>query len=121
MRDDDDDFRVERRLDGDVAVVEAEGDIDLRTADAVRAEIGAAVQEARRVVIDLREVTFMDSSGIRLIVEAQLSSERDGFAFAVVRGPAPVQRLFELAGLEGRVRVIDDPFDLAGDEQPDER
>jgi anti-sigma B factor antagonist len=106
---DDEDFRVTRRLEAGVAVVAPEGEIDLRTADAVRAELDAGRAEAPCLVLDLREVTFMDSSGIRLLIEAQLTAERDGFDFAVVRGPGQVQRLFELAGLEGRLPIVDDP------------
>jgi anti-sigma B factor antagonist len=108
---DDDDFRVGRRLEGGVAVVVPEGDIDLRTAEAVRTELQAAQAEARRVVLDLRQVTFMDSSGIRLLVEAQHAADRDSFSFAVVPGPRPVQRLLELAGLTGRLALVDDPAD----------
>jgi anti-sigma B factor antagonist len=121
--DEDDDFRVERRLDGEVAVIVPEGDIDLSTADAVRVELAAAEADdaARRIVVDLRQVSFMDSSGIRLLVEGQLAAERDGFDFAVVRGSRAVQRLLELAGLDGRVRVVDDPSEVAGGERPDAR
>jgi anti-sigma B factor antagonist len=116
--DKDDDFRVGRHLDGEVAVIVPEGDIDLKTAPAVRAELEAAQAEAGRVVLDLRQVAFMDSSGIRLLVEAQIAAERDGFAFAVVRGPAPVQRLFDLAGLEGRLALVDDPAQAPGGQRP---
>ena len=115
MHDDDDDFRVERRLEGGVAVVAPHGDIDLKTADAVRAELAVATRgDARKVVIDLRGVTFMDSSGIRLLIETQVASQRDGFAFAVVRGPEPVQRLLEIAGLLPRMPFVDDPSQAPG-------
>jgi anti-sigma B factor antagonist len=118
--DDDEDFRVGRRLEDGVAVVAPEGDIDLRTAPAVRSELEAARGEAACVVLDLRLVEFMDSSGIRLLVEAQLAADRDGASFAVVRGPAPVQRLFELAGLDGRLTLVDEPAQAASGERPDE-
>jgi anti-sigma B factor antagonist len=118
--DDDDDFRVGRRLENGVAVVVPEGDIDLRTAEAVRTELQAARAEAQRVVLDLRQVPFMDSSGIRLLVEAQHAADRDAFSFAVVPGPRAVQRLFELAGLTGRLALVDDPARAPGGDRPDE-
>ena len=85
------------------------GDVDLGTAEAVRRELEAVQGEARAIVIDLREVTFLDSSGIRLLIEAQLASDRDGYRLTVVRGPDHVQRLFELAGLESRLTFVDHP------------
>ena len=117
--DDDDDFRVGRRFEDGVAVVVPEGDIDLKTAEAVRTELQAAQAEAQRVVLDLRQVTFMDSSGIRLLVEAQHAADRDRFSVAVVPGPRAVQRLFELAGLTGRLALVDDPAQAPGGARPD--
>jgi anti-sigma B factor antagonist len=103
------DFSVSRRREQDAAVVVPTGEIDLATVDAVRDELTHARADARRVVLDLRGVSFMDSSGLRLLVELQRASAADGFTFAVVRGPRSLQRLLELSGLEGRVRMVDDP------------
>jgi anti-sigma B factor antagonist len=99
------DFQVTRAG----SVVAPRGEIDLATTDAVRVEIDAAAAEAKLVVLDLRETTFIDSSGIRLIVEAAIDIEgRDG-ELVVVRGGAEVTRVFDLVGLEGRVRLLDVP------------
>jgi anti-sigma B factor antagonist len=111
-------FRVDRRLERATSVIAVEGDIDLGTADAVREHVAAAQTEARHVVLDLRRVAFVDSSGIRLLIEAQLAADRDGFALTVVRGPAPVQRLFDLSGLDDRLTLVDDPSEAAGDDDP---
>jgi anti-sigma B factor antagonist len=94
------DFEV-RRAGG---VVTPKGEIDLATIDAVQVEIDAARAEAALVVLDLREVTFIDSAGIRLIVEAAREGE-----FAVVRGGPEVTRVFNLVGLGGRVPMLDAP------------
>jgi anti-anti-sigma factor len=108
-------FRVDRRLEGGAVVVAPAGDVDLGTAEAVRRELEAVQGEARAIVIDLREVTFLDSSGIRLLIEAQLASDRDGYRLTVVRGPDHVQRLFELAGLESRLTFVDHPASAEAD------
>jgi anti-anti-sigma factor len=60
---------------------------------------------AEGVVLDLREVTFMDSAGLRLV----LQNARAIDAFSVVRGSREIQRLFDLVGLEGRVTILDRP------------
>ena len=104
-------FEVTRRrtLDGDVVVVR--GEIDLATIDELETQLAAAVQESTLVYLDLREVTFIDSAGIRLVVEgARELGEKQG-ELLVVRGPVAVQRLFDLVGLDGRVPMVDAPPD----------
>ena len=103
------DFSVSRWRVGDAVVVAPVGDIDLATVERVETEIAAARAESALVVFDLRAVTFMDSAGIRLVVEgARLLAEAGG-EFTVVRGPVEVRRVFDLVGLEGRVRMVDTP------------
>jgi anti-sigma B factor antagonist len=98
-----DDFSVTRRRAGDAVVVAPVGEIDLLTVDDVRAEVRAAAAETQRVVLDLRDVSFIDSAGVRLVIE----SSRELEAFAVVRGPREVQRVFDLVGLDDRLTMLD--------------
>jgi anti-sigma B factor antagonist len=102
-------FRVERTRRGDAVVVAPSGEIDLATVDAVRTELDAARTEATRIVLDLRGVEFLDSSGLRLIVEAERDAEREGRTFVLVRPRAQVQRLLDVAGLSTRLTLVDDP------------
>jgi anti-sigma B factor antagonist len=98
------DFSVTRRRAGQACVVVPVGEIDLATVDDVHAELEIAAREAPLVYLDLREVSFIDSAGVRLIVEFARVCE-----LVVVRGPAAVRRVFDLVGLEGRVRMVDAP------------
>ena len=101
------DFAVTRRRVGDAVVVVPEGEIDLATVDHVGREVTAAHAESDgQIVLDLREIRFMDSTGIRLVV--QLARDLEG-RFAVVRGGGEVARVFDLVGLDGRVRMLDAP------------
>ena len=101
-------FSVTRRPSGDAVVVAPVGEIDLATVDALAQALGAARTESEHVVLDLREVTFIDSAGLRLVLE----SSQAGGTFAVVRGPHEVQRVFELVGLdERRLAMLDQPPD----------
>ncbi|MEA2304519.1 MAG: anti-sigma factor antagonist [Solirubrobacteraceae bacterium] len=106
------DLKVSHRRDGDVVTVAPEGDIDLATADVLRDELDAARRGAHTLLLDLRGVGFMDSSGMRLLVEVELRAAQDGFTLFVVRGPEPVQRLLELTGLAERLELVDDPSDV---------
>jgi anti-anti-sigma factor len=88
-------------------VVSARGDIDLSTVEKARAAMDAARAEGahpargRSLFLDLREVGFMDTSGLRLVIEEQQRAAAEGYRFAVFPGPPRVQRLFQIAGLEG--------------------
>lgn len=100
-------FSVTRRRVGEAIVVVPEGDIDLATVDALEAELEAATAEPHaELVLDLRQVVFLDSTAIRLVVQlARDERER----FAVVRGAGEVARVFDLVGLDSRVRMLDAP------------
>jgi len=77
------------------------GELDVGSTDAVAErlrELGAASQ---RVRIDLSTVTFIDSSGVRLLVHALRDSRRDGWELEVDQQlPPQVRRVFNLANLE---------------------
>ena len=100
-----DEFSVSRRRAGDAIVVAPAGEIDLATIDALEAGVDAALEEAGHLVLDLREVTFIDSAGLRLVLETSRKATR----FSVVRGPREVQRVFGLVGLEERLETLDQP------------
>ena len=100
-----DEFSVSRRRVGDAIVVAPAGEIDLATVDDLQAAVDAAAGESEQVVLDLREVTFIDSAGLRLV----LQNSRVIAGFGVVRGPREVQRVFDLVGLEDRLTMLDRP------------
>jgi anti-anti-sigma factor len=100
------DVRVTRL--GPAVVVAPRGELDIATCPEVRAALEAYPSPA--VVLDLREVEFMDTSGIHLIVELRHRVE----SFAVVRGQA-VQRLLDIAGMVPYLNMVDTPEDAIGD------
>jgi anti-sigma B factor antagonist len=109
------DLKVSSHRDGGVVLVTPEGDVDLATAGVLRAELRSARDGAHTLVVDLRGVGFMDSSGMSLLVELQQAAVQDDFALVVVRGPETVQRLLDLTGLAARLTLVDDPSDAVGD------
>ena len=52
-----------------------------------------------QLVVDLGEVTFVDSTGMGLVLEVNDRARSEGFRLRLLRGPAEVQRVFELAGV----------------------
>jgi anti-anti-sigma factor len=100
---------LEVRREGASAVVSARGDIDLSTMAKATAALDGARAGARSLVLDLREVGFMDTSGLRLIIEEQRRAAASGYRFAVRRGTSKVQRLFEIAGLADEHELFVEP------------
>jgi anti-sigma B factor antagonist len=106
-------FRFEIDRDAGRVTVRPEGELDLATAPLLEAQV-ERIEGAERVVFDLRELTFLDSTGLQVILRAEAAARRDGVEFAVVRGPRAVERLFSVMNLEQRLRVVGDPSELAG-------
>jgi anti-sigma B factor antagonist len=91
-------FSVEVRREGGAMVVAPSGELDLATVLQVREALNQRDGEAL-VVLDLRELSFMDSAGVQLVLEAHQRAEGDGVEFRVRRGPEKIQRLFDMTGL----------------------
>jgi anti-sigma B factor antagonist len=103
-------FKVRWEPRGGGVVVVASGEIDLATSPELRAALLDEQAQAPIVVLDLREVTFIDSSGLGVIVGQQKRSQEDGHNFSVaVQGASAVQRILDLSGLIKILDVIADP------------
>jgi len=75
------------------------GELDLAsTAKLTRAVSAALSTGARRLILDLRRLEFIDASGLHAVVEARDVCREAGCEFALVPGPRQVQRVFELTG-----------------------
>jgi anti-anti-sigma factor len=102
-------FSVAVHAEGSALVVAVRGDVDLATADVLRGELRAAASRAKVVVLDLREVSFMDTQGLAVVIEAQHDAAEDGWRFVLTRAPDRVHRLFDMIGLTPRLTIVDDP------------
>lgn len=107
-----DDFTVEVHRRPGAAVVAPAGEIDVATVERLRSCLRECEKDVESLVLDLRGVEFMDTSGLQLIFEQQRRAARSNLQFAVVRGPRQLQRLFEIAGFGDRLRLVDDPADV---------
>jgi anti-sigma B factor antagonist len=106
-------FGVETDELGDAVRVALTGDLDLSTAKQAEEAIIEAEQKRPPVLLlDLRGLTFMDSTGLRVVVSADKRAKRDGRRTVVVQGPAAVRRVFEITRLNERLDMIDSPEEL---------
>jgi RND superfamily putative drug exporter len=89
------------------------GDLDLsRTGEIGRAMRRAESLEPGVLVLDLRRVTFLDSTMLREIVAAHNRARREGRRIAVAAVSEAVRRVFRITLLEWRVEIVDDPADV---------
>jgi anti-sigma B factor antagonist len=89
------------------ALVRLAGEFDLAAAEAVETALLPVEDRFPSVILDLRGVTFLDSTGIRVIVSADARSRKAGRELKIVRGPEEVQNLLYLAGLDKILPLID--------------
>jgi anti-sigma B factor antagonist len=97
-----------------VAVVAPTGELDISGASVLQAELDrlAGAEGLGAVVLDLRGLEFMDSSGLRLVVLADMRARDTGRRFALVRGQETVHRVFELTRMSERLDFVDRPEDV---------
>jgi anti-sigma B factor antagonist len=90
------------------AVLALEGELDVvSAADAYKRMLGLPLRRGGRLVLDLSELTFMDSTGVRMILQADQYARRHGAALVVVRPPEHVMRVLELVGLDDQLDLVD--------------
>jgi anti-sigma B factor antagonist len=80
--------------------VRLSGELDIATAADVVKCLAVLRERHESVLLDLDGLTFIDVSGVRLVLAAAEESRRDGWAFAVTRGSRPVRRVFQVLELD---------------------
>jgi anti-sigma B factor antagonist len=102
-------FSAESRSEADETIVLAfRGVLDLETSQAAEAAFAEAEeQQPRRVVVDLSDVEFIDSTGLRLIVSADTRTRRNGRTLQIVKGPDRVHRVFRMTLMNERLAFIE--------------
>src|SRR5687768_6934331 len=97
---------VDRAIDEDRHLVAVSGEIDLFTAPEFKQRIAAPIDAGRsRVVVDLRETTFIDSSSLGVLIGAHRRLKLRGGALVVVCDVAAIVKTFKVTGLDGLFTV----------------
>ena len=86
------------------------GELDLANAALLQGELDSAeIAPAPMVVLDLQQLEFIDSTGLRVLLTAHERARERGQEFAVTRGSEQVQRLLSITGVNEHLRVIASP------------
>jgi len=103
-------FAVEVQRRTNVTIVQPRGELDLATVGTLRGRLDEAIAETLsaapdrmengpRLVLDLRGLLFIDSSGLQLLVELDQRARRERFQLTLLAPAAPVDRAIQLCGL----------------------
>lgn len=107
-------LHVDERVEDGVLWILARGEVDLFTCPPLREALQrAALSGEKDVALDLCRVSFMDSTGIALMINAQRRLRRRGHRFHVVCGDGPVLRTLSITGIADNFSLFHSPQALA--------
>ena len=94
-------------------VAELVGELDMATAPALETTLMEACSDGPGLlVLDLRRLRFIDSSGLRAVIAADREARRSGHHLALIRGPDQVHQVFEITGVSRRMVIVSDEAEL---------
>jgi len=86
------------------------GELDIATTPELEQALADATAAAvAEIVLDLRELTFMDSTGLRALAQANSRAGETGIALSIIRGPRQIERVLEISGLGAMLPLVDAP------------
>ena len=108
-------LKVDVRHESDIAVIEARGECDLITSRKLKEAADALFKTGCcKIIFDLREMNYIDSSGFRVLLEAKNKATEHGGDIALVSLTAPVERVYTLLRLHELVMRADTVDDALG-------
>jgi anti-sigma B factor antagonist len=102
-------FEVTRETVGDTIVLRLRGDLDMAVSPELREQLAAALEaKPKRIIVDMKEISFMDSSGVAVLVVALQACGRKRMNLSLAAPSAPVRNVLEMSGLHAGVFEIVD-------------
>jgi anti-anti-sigma factor len=103
-------LRVTAERRGDTVHLLLSGELDIASAHWIEEALRDAEAEGPSLIlIDLRELQFMDSTGLRTILAADARAREAGRRLVIVQGDENIQRVFQVTRLYERVEIVSDP------------
>jgi anti-anti-sigma factor len=108
-------FSVTIEQHGDAVHVVMSGELDISTAQRLEEDLKRVEAEGpATTVLDLQKLTFMDSTGLRLLIMADARARGEDRRLVIVQGNEMVQRVMRLTRLDERLTIVEDPGAVAG-------
>ena len=113
------DFAVEAApLNGATGVL-VRGEVDIATSRRLTAVLEESIRASvGTFTVDLREVDFLDSSGVNVLVRARAVLGREDRELVVICPPGPARRIFEITGIADLLMLFDAPDHAAASLRP---
>jgi len=93
----------------EITVLSLSGRVDLEAVEAATPVVRSALEQSTAgMVVDLREVDFISSSGFRMLLTVYQDAERAGKALALAHPQPAVYKIFKVAGLDTKFSFFDD-------------
>lgn len=104
------DLEISTERTAGTIVISVQGEVDLANSSELQEALVDALDERpSRVVVDLRGVMYLDSTGLGVLLRQHQRALEADVELILVKGPAQVQRVFELTGLAHRLNLVDQP------------
>jgi anti-anti-sigma factor len=87
----------------DAILIIPRGELDMSVADELQQQFDRFARDGRSIVLDLGQLDFIDSSGLKVIIKTSRDCAANGCAFRVRPGNRQIMRTFEVAGLMGHL------------------
>ncbi len=103
-------FEVTIEHDGSTPRMVLTGELDLATAEQLEDELKRVESsEPPKLVLDLRKLEFMDSTGLRAVIAADSRARERGGKVVIVRAPEEVDRVFRITRMDQHLELVDEP------------
>jgi anti-anti-sigma factor len=103
-------LNVSSERTGDAIHLTLRGELDIASAPRIEEALSEAEEQAPAIIVlDLRQLGFMDSTGLRTILAADARAKEAGRRLVVVQGDENIRRVFEVTRLHERVEIVEDP------------
>lgn len=101
-------LRISVREQGHSVIVEVDGELDLASSPQLEQALEHAWRaQPESVVLELADLRFLDMAGLRVLLAAQQRAEHEGSQLALAHVSAPVQRVMQLAGVNGLLTLVE--------------
>jgi len=101
-------LRIASDSDGGTSYVRLEGEFDLACKEMFKQRLlEVTAEQPAGVIVDLSGLEFMDSSGLRMVVEAEALCRESGIDYGVIAGSGQARRVFDLTGMDDVLPVVD--------------
>ncbi|MGA9943733.1 MAG: STAS domain-containing protein [Candidatus Cybelea sp.] len=101
---------------GETLILKLRGSLDLATAPTIRAALGEATEKgSQRLIVDLTQLEFLDSTGLGVLIGAHRRAAERGGSFRLIVKDGPISRLLNITGLIGVFAVFHSLADAQND------